>query len=38
MKQDFVVFEEEDVKAWLSRGEEFVDRIEKITLNITSEI
>ena len=32
--KDFVKFEKEDVKVWLEKAEKFIDKIEKLTLNL----
>jgi len=35
--QDFVKFERQDVTEWLKKGEEFINRIERLTLKIIEE-
>lgn len=35
--KDFVKFETEDVEVWLKNAEEFVDKIEKLTLDVIEE-
>lgn len=35
--QDFVKFEKQDVAEWLKKGEEFINRIERLTLKIIEE-
>jgi len=35
--KDFVKFDKEDVKVWLKKAEEFIDKVEKLTLKFIEE-